>query len=119
MRGGQLSRKVQPLDRLVSVQSQNVEQISLSQVREMVSGSEGSAVSLGFVRPDATGRYTHRFVTTVTRTGSELQDVQLGIYEDLLRLIRAQDNERENSEAVYQEILRHNWRPPDSTDGMH
>ena len=32
LRGGQLSRKVQPLDRLVSVQSQNVEQLPLSQV---------------------------------------------------------------------------------------
>lgn len=32
LRGGQLSRRVHPLDRLVSIQSQNVEQLPLSQV---------------------------------------------------------------------------------------
>jgi len=117
LRGGQLSRTVHPLDRLVSVQSRNVEQLPLSQVRELVAGVEGSAVSLGFMRGDSSGRYHQRFVTTVTRTSSELQDVQLSTYEDLLKLIRAGGPGQDGSEAVYQEILRHSWRDPGSTDG--
>ena len=83
LRGGQLSRSVQPLDRLISVMSQNVEQMPLSRVRELVSGPEGSKVSLGFVRRNMSGRYNpeQAFVTTMTRTSSELQDVQTAIFQ--------------------------------------
>ena len=119
LRGGQLSRNVQPLDRLVSVQAQNVEQMPLSRVRELVSGPEGSKVSLGFVRrTPATGRYTadQGFVTTMTRTSSELQDVQAAIFEDMLRLLRAGAG-ADDPEMVYQELIARNWRTPDSVDG--
>jgi len=109
-------KQVQPLDRLVSVQTQNVEQMPLSQVRELVSGMEGSSISLGFIRSDTAGRYNQRFVTTMTRTSSELQDVQLAIYEDLLKLMRSGDR-HDHPEAIYQEILRNNSRSPDSIDG--
>jgi hypothetical protein len=117
LRGGQLCRTVYPLDRLVSVQSRNVEQLPLSQVRELVAGAEGSAVSLGFMRGDASGRYNQRFVTTVTRTCSELQDVQLATCQDLARLIRSGGPGQDSSEAVYQEILRYSWRSLGSPDG--
>jgi len=117
LRGGQLCRTVYPLDRLVSVQSRNVEQLPLSQVRELVAGAEGSSVSLGFVRGDASGRYTQRFVTTVTRTCSELQDVQLATCQDLAKLIRSGGPGQDSSEAVYQEILRYSWRSLGSPDG--
>jgi len=109
-------KQVQPLDQLVSVQTQNVEQMPLSQVRELVSGMEGSSISLGFIRSDTAGRYNQRFVTTMTRTSSELQDVQLAIYEDLLKLMRSGDR-HDHPEAIYQEILRNNSRSPDSIDG--
>ena len=119
LRGGQLSRSVHPLDRLVSVQSQNVEQMPLSRVRELVSGPEGSKVSLGFVRRTAaSGRYNpdQGFVTTMTRTSSELQDVQAAIFEDMLRLLRAGAGS-DDPEMVYQELIARNWRAPDSVDG--
>jgi hypothetical protein len=117
LRGGQLSRTVQLYDRLLAVQSQSVEHLPLSRVTELIPGPEGTSIALGFIRSDPSGNYSQRFTTTVRRTCSEIVDVQLAIYEDILRLIHSGEG-RDCTAAVYNEILRvHNWRSPGTVDG--
>lgn len=78
------------------------------------------------MRGDAGGRYAQRFSVTTTRTSSELQDVQLAMYQDLLRLLRAvsgtndtQEDAETRAETVFREILRQfmTHSTPESADG--
>ena len=74
------------------------------------------------MRGDAGGRYAQRFSVTTTRTSSELQDVQLAMYQDLLRLLRAVSgttDTQEDAETVFREILRQfmTHSTPESADG--
>jgi len=103
-------------DQLITVNGQSVDQRSLAEVRALVSGVEGSQVSVGFARQMAESREFDTFVTTVTRTTTELQDIQVAIFEDTLSMIA----DTANPDApgnIYDRTIQGSWRPSSSVDG--
>ena len=146
LRGGQLSRTVKPSDQLITVDGSSTDQKTLSEVRQLVSGIEGSQVSLGFARQVAGSREFDTFVTTVTRTTTELQDIQVppralacaprlpgaicaaggktarstrpqvAIFEDTLAMI-ADQGSPDGPGNIYDRTIQASWRAPNSVDG--
>eukprot|EP00286_Rhodomonas_abbreviata_P018523 CAMPEP_0181293670 /NCGR_PEP_ID=MMETSP1101-20121128/3187_1 /TAXON_ID=46948 /ORGANISM="Rhodomonas abbreviata, Strain Caron Lab Isolate" /LENGTH=771 /DNA_ID=CAMNT_0023398269 /DNA_START=35 /DNA_END=2347 /DNA_ORIENTATION=- len=112
LRGGQLSRQVRPLDKLVSVNGKEVISKDLSEVLPLVAGPEGSQITFGFLRPSS----NQSFVWTVTRTNTELQDIQVAMIEDILALLATKENP-DKPGNIYDVAKKNSWRVPGSLEG--
>jgi len=113
LKGGQLAKKCRPLDRLESVDNRSTVGMSLHEVRRLISGIDGTPVTLTFTRRGLPGK----IFSTVTRTSSELQDLQVAVLEDVLSLIRTTEDPQDES-SVYSTAQRNSWRSPTSYDGQ-
>jgi len=100
--GGQLSKQVKPLDRLVSVNGQSVSGKQAEEVLSMLSGSDGSEVALSLTRPAESG--TGEKSCTVLRTSSPEVDRQVATLKQIQNLVLSKED------PVY-------WRPATSPDG--
>lgn len=112
LRGGQLSRQVRPLDKLVSVNGREVMTKDLAEVLPIVAGPEGSQVTFGFLRPST----NQNFVWTVTRTNTELQDIQVAMIEDILALLSTKEHPDKHNN-LYDQAKANSWRIPGSLEG--
>jgi len=87
LRGGQLSRMVEPGDKLVSIDGQKVDGLGPDQVRHLFDGEVGSPMKLDFVRAAV-------FSVTIFRTDSEMADIQASTSQYLLSFLEADGVER-------------------------
>ncbi|EKX48827.1 hypothetical protein GUITHDRAFT_105451 [Guillardia theta CCMP2712] len=111
LRGGQIARRVVPMDTLISVDGVAVYGLPIAQVKSMIRGPEGSAIRLLLSRPGVGS-----FETTIFRTSSELQDTQLCLLQEINSMLTCQDDPNDPA-SVYETMIQNSWRNKDSMDG--
>lgn len=123
LRGGQLIKKVEPGDILLSIDHVSTKGLSISQVQELVAGREGSEIQLGVLRPrgdsdevsqstleSASGQHVggSEIHVTIQRTRTELSDIDVATLKDVHEMIA--------DRKLCQKHKDKTWRTPGSME---